>query len=92
MTNPVRVCVGCASTDDHPRHVIALPDGNVATYHLDCHAIVADCESCQGQLADAPEGAKGDALRDYLRTTGPDADLPGWTAPADAPAPAGEKG
>lgn len=86
--NQVRNCVGCGQTDDHPRDVVALPDGNTALYHLDCHVLVANCAGCKAQLegVGGVEGnPKGQALRDHLLTTGPAADQPGWTAPADAP-------
>lgn len=84
MSNPVRTCIGCASQDDHPRHVIATGDGAAVTWHFDCHTIASDCESCKAQIAGA-KGAKGDKLRAHLVTTGPGADQPGWTAPADEP-------
>lgn len=83
MSNPVRTCIGCAQSDDHPRHVLATADGAQVTWHFDCHSIASKCETCTAQLADAPENAKGDALRKYLITTGPQADKPGWTAPTD---------
>jgi hypothetical protein len=84
--HPIRNCAGCAQSDDHPRHVIALPDGNQANYHMDCHAMIANCEVCHAQLegVGGVEGnPKGQTLRDHLVTTGPGADQPGWTAPAD---------
>jgi hypothetical protein len=81
MSNPVRTCIGCAQTDDHPRHVIATSDGANVSWHLDCHVIAGKCEVCTGQLADAPAGVTGDALRAYLLTTGPAPNQPGWTAP-----------
>lgn len=84
MTNPVRTCIGCAQTDDHPRHVIATPDGANVSWHLDCHRIAGNCEICTEQLLDAPDGVTGDELRTYLLTTGPGPDQPGWTAPIDA--------
>lgn len=83
MSNPVSTCLGCSKTDDHPRHQEMLPDGNMVGYHLDCCAIVRNCESCRAQLADGPEGAQGDELRAYLITTGTAADKPGWTAPVN---------
>jgi hypothetical protein len=88
MSNPVRTCIGCAQSDDHPRHVIATGDGAAVTWHMDCHAIASDCDICKAQLADVggvKKNPKGDALRAHLVTTGPEADKPGWTAPADEP-------
>lgn len=65
MTNPVRTCLACGQTDDHPRHVIALPDGNDVTYHFDCCKIVKGCEHCTEALEHA-DGAKGNDLRAHL--------------------------
>jgi hypothetical protein len=84
--HPIRDCVGCGQTDDHPRHVHALPDGSTANFHMDCCAIIRRCEVCKAQLdgVGGVEGnPKGQSLRDHLVTTGPGADRPGWTAPAD---------
>ena len=86
MTAPVRTCVGCGRADDHPRHVHALPDGTTFGLHMDCCAISKSCEVCLAQLegvGGVAKNPKGDALRAYLITTGPAADKPGWTAPAD---------
>jgi hypothetical protein len=65
ITKHVRLCVGCAQHDDHPRHVIAMPGGQVANWHMDCHVLATDCEVCTKQIADA-DGAKGDELRGHL--------------------------
>jgi hypothetical protein len=83
MTAPVRPCLGCGQYDDGPRHLTAMPDGALVPYHMRCCAMSRDCEICDAQLADAPEGADHDQLREYLMTTGTTADRPGWTAPAD---------
>lgn len=61
----VRICVGCAQEDDHPRHVIATAPGQVANWHMDCHVLATGCEVCQKQIADAA-GVKGDELREHL--------------------------
>lgn len=82
MTAPVRPCLGCAAYDDHPRHVLMTPDGADLPMHMDCCVMARNCEVCKAQLAEA-KGAKGDKLRAYLVNTGPEADKPGWTAPAD---------
>jgi hypothetical protein len=79
MANPVRTCIGCEQTDDHPRHVVAHPDGSTVTWHMDCHAIASGCDVCRDQTA-AANGVKGDELRAHLVTTGPSANMPGWTA------------
>lgn len=86
MSNPVRTCIGCAQTDDHPRHEHATPDGASVSYHMDCCAIARNCPVCKAQLAGVGGIAgnpKGDQLREHLLATGSDADQPGWTAPAD---------
>lgn len=88
MTAPVRTCLACGGRDDHPRHVFDVGIGADVTLHMDCCALTRDCEICKAQLADAPKGAKGDKLRDYLLKTGPRADQPGWTAPTDEQADA----
>ncbi|MFI1194077.1 hypothetical protein ACH4T9_12580 [Micromonospora sp. NPDC020750] len=65
--NPTRICPICTQTDDHPRHVIALPDGVDVARHMDCCAMVTGCPVCTAQIADA-NGATGDALREHLLT------------------------
>lgn len=75
-----RICVGCGITDTDPRHVLVTDDGATVLFHMDCHAIVANCETCRAQIADAA-GATGDELRAHLITTGPAADRLGWTSP-----------
>jgi hypothetical protein len=84
MSHPVRICIGCATFDDHPRHNIVNHDGTDSPMHLDCCAIARNCESCRAQLegVGGVEGnPKGEALREHLIATGPGADQPGWTAP-----------
>lgn len=63
--NPVRLCPICGQTDDHPRHVIALPDGVDVARHMDCCAMVTGCEVCTAQIAGA-SGVTGEALRTHL--------------------------
>ena len=88
--NPVRTCNVCSQTDDHPRHVFGLigPTGVEVDQspHLDCCATAFNCELCLAQLevvGGVAGNPKGEALREYLVTTGPEADKPGWTAPAN---------
>lgn len=86
MTAPVRPCIACGQYDDHPRHVFATPDGAAVPYHMDCHAMAADCEVCKAQLATVggvDKNPKGDELRTALLKTGPGPKQPGWTAPSD---------
>lgn len=86
MSNPVRTCLGCAASDDHPRHVFATPDGAAVSYHMDCCAIARNCEVCKAQLetvGGVEKNPKGDKLRGALLKTGPGAEQAGWTAPAD---------
>lgn len=61
----VSTCIACTQADDHPKHIVDL-DGHNVIWHHDCHVLVADCDICTAQLADAPEGAKGDDLRTHL--------------------------
>lgn len=88
MSNPTRSCPVCGGVDDHPRHVWPLtgPDGveKTITPHMDCCVTAFNCEVCEAQLdgVGGVEGnPKGEALREHLLTTGPAADMPGWTAP-----------
>jgi hypothetical protein len=82
--NPTRTCPICTGVDDHPRHVITLPDGTEMALHMDCCASARNCEVCTAQLAGVGgvEGnPKGEKLRAHLKTTGPAPDQAGWTAP-----------
>lgn len=61
---PLRTCVGCGQVDDHPRDVVALPDGSAANWHHDCHSrIDPPCESCTWLVQH-----KGDLTGDAWRT------------------------
>jgi len=66
--NPVRTCIGCGQTDDHPRHVIVVGEVDVP-WHIDCHVLAAGCAICR-HLLDGVGGVdgnpKGDMLRDHL--------------------------
>ncbi|GAA3878061.1 hypothetical protein GCM10022243_48440 [Saccharothrix violaceirubra] len=66
-TRLLRTCIGCAQTDDHPRHVVWQPGDVEVTWHMDCHVIATGCPVCEGQLAGA-DGLTGDALRAHLTT------------------------
>lgn len=84
MSNPVRTCIGCAGEDDHPRHVLATPDGATVGWHMDCHAIASKCEVCTAQLnvvGGVAKNPKGEKLRAALLKTSSEAGKPGWTAP-----------
>lgn len=67
MSHPVRTCIGCTQSDNHPRHVVALSDGSEVTWHMDCHELATGCEVCRAQITDAM-GVIGDALRTHLTT------------------------
>jgi hypothetical protein len=58
-------CIGCTQTDTDPKHIVDTNGVNVIWHH-DCHAIVAGCAVCKALLAEAPKGAKGEALREHL--------------------------
>lgn len=68
----MRTCLGCGQTDDHPRHVVSLPDGSEVNWHADCHSIAAGCPICQATVSTA-EGLKGDALREHIVSGGAEA-------------------
>lgn len=69
VERPLRTCVICKQTDDHPRHdeiVQLAPELVVASFHLDCHALLdPPCESCAAQVAGA-DGVTGDAMRAHI--------------------------
>ena len=62
---PMRPCVGCGKVDRAPRDVVALPDGNSAYYHMDCHVLIADCAVCKSVLKGAG-GLKNEKLVGFL--------------------------
>lgn len=64
QSNPIRTCIGCTQTDDHPRHTMVQGDVDVS-WHYDCHAIATGCEICKGVVAGS-KGVTGDKLRTYL--------------------------
>lgn len=69
---PLRTCVGCKQTDDHPRHdeIIQIqPELQVASWHMDCCALVKGCETCAAQTAGA-DGLTGDDLRNHIISKG----------------------
>ena len=62
-----RTCIGCGQTDDGPRHCIGVNGGGQITWHLDCHAIATNCDSCQSQV-DKANGLKDTELREFILT------------------------
>lgn len=74
MANPLRTCIGCTKTDDHPRHVVTQSDGTDITWHMDCHVLATGCTVCARQL-EGSDGAAGDALREHLVSRQPEADV-----------------
>ena len=56
-SRPDRICVSCGQTDKAPRDSVGLPDGSVALFHKDCHAMLG-CKVCQEEL-DAIAGGTG---------------------------------
>jgi hypothetical protein len=66
----LRNCIGCGQVDDHPRHVIALPDGSDAPWHHDCHARATGDPVSE---AIAETGLKGDELREHIINNDPGA-------------------
>lgn len=65
--NPVRVCIGCGLTDDHPRHEVVI-DANMTSvpWHFDCHSRATGCELCT-PVIEAAGGKTGEALRKFLQ-------------------------
>ena len=66
----LRNCIGCGQVDDHPRHVVGLPDGSDVPWHHDCHARATGCEVC---AAVAESGFTGDELRAHITDNDPGA-------------------
>lgn len=64
--NPVTACIGCEQEDDHPKHVIGLPDGSDVRWHMDCHATATKCESCTWQREGAGKKT-GEAFREHIQ-------------------------
>lgn len=64
---PVRPCIACGQSDDHPRHEVVIGDGTHTSvfWHMDCHAQATDCAVCKAQLTGA-NGATGHELRAHL--------------------------
>lgn len=62
---PQRLCEECGQIDDHPRHMVASPDGTGEQIkHLDCCA-AAGCPD--GTCPDLLDGADGKTGADLLR-------------------------
>jgi hypothetical protein len=68
--HPVRDCLACGQKDDHPRDHVVLPDGSSAYWHMDCHARMTGCQTCQDTV-DTAEGKTGDELRDHIVANDP---------------------
>lgn len=64
---PVRPCIGCGGSDDHPRHEVVIGDGNHTSvfWHMDCHVLATACSLCAQQIEGAG-GVKGHELRAHL--------------------------
>jgi hypothetical protein len=60
---PERICLACGQTDRAPRDQVALPDGNVAYYHMDCHAMMG-CQVCKNVLDAVAQGHGPDGRKD----------------------------
>lgn len=68
MTNPVRTCIGCQQTDDHPKHQMVLPDWSSVYWHFDCHASADPpcADVCAKQLKGLAKGSIGEDMRAHL--------------------------
>jgi hypothetical protein len=72
MSAPTRTCIACQQTDNHPKHMVIAPDGSDVVWHMDCHKLAdPPCAVCMDATTDAPEGAKGETLREHLVTLAP---------------------
>jgi hypothetical protein len=64
---PDRICVSCGQTDKAPRDSVGLPDGSVALFHKDCHALLG-CKVCQEELDAIANGAGPKGLKNEKLT------------------------
>jgi len=57
---PMRTCIGCGQTDDHPRCIVDKGDEGEVTWHMDCHFIATGPQPCHASVtsADGPTGAE----------------------------------
>lgn len=78
---PLRSCVVCNQTDDHPRCLVVDGTGAALDYHKDCHRnafgdtyVDADGVTkpylCHAVLGAGGAGLKGDALRSHIVSGG----------------------
>jgi len=66
MAGLLRTCLACGLTDDHPKHVVAIPpDMAEVPWHMDCHLSVTGCTVCAQQIEGA-HGLTGDDLRKHI--------------------------
>ena len=63
---PVRSCSLCGQQDDHPRHVIAAPDGSVDDRHMDCCRSAGCPDGSCGEVTKGAEDLRGDDLVKHL--------------------------
>lgn len=63
--NPKRICVGCDTYDDHPKHVVADEHGGEVANHMDCCA-AKGCTVCAHQRAGVADSVIGEEFRRHL--------------------------
>ena len=64
---PMRTCIGCGQTDDHPRCIVQITATEDVTWHPDCHQIAAGDMDCHPQCAGgAHEGKTGLAMLQHI--------------------------
>lgn len=73
-------CIACTQVDDHPKHIMVLPDHSDVRHHHDCGTLMnPPCELCRVLIAGFPKtsnakGAKtvtGEAARAHLLSLPP---------------------
>lgn len=67
---PQRTCIGCATTDNHPRCIEDRGDDSEITWHMDCHDIAYGPLPCHAVLYRGGAGLQGDALRSHIVSGG----------------------
>lgn len=66
---PLRTCMGCAATDDHPKHEIDHGGGLSIYWHFDCHVIATGCPDVCGPARVGADGLTGAAFREHIVAT-----------------------
>lgn len=94
---PMRTCIGCLQTDDHPRCIVDTGTGEDVTWHHDCHHAAIGPADCHRAVELAAGGTGEDMLAAILShaagaVSGIDQDEAARVGLVEQPAAAGEEG